>query len=147
MRVARFQIRVFTQQCVSLLLLFILVPLANLGPSLHQLGCLGLHATPTSSCSHACCQLQHFEPSDHLPEVKFHSDCGFCKFFQCFHWEVHPCDWKNECEPVQAHSSLVKVANFGITVRQKARSPPSLDGCQEPQFGFIRKFPMVIRSI
>ena len=84
------------KQTVSFLLILVLIPLVNLGPSLHRLSCFGLHGD--SCCdsfehieAHSCCD-QHHSCSDTenrqrapgLSSDHSHSDCLLCRFFSHF---------------------------------------------------------------
>lgn len=90
---------------VSYFLLLVLVPLLNLGPSLHRLTCFGLHGDGccniVESAASPCCCDHHSSGSESKNEHQLttdssHSDCPFCRFFA-------------HCNMVQLHVDLVFV--------------------------------------
>jgi hypothetical protein len=81
------------KQAVSFLLLLVLIPLVNFGPSLHRLSCFGLHGASCCNIfegfgSHCCCDHHSTSPdkiasqraTQLLPDDS-HSDCPLCRFF------------------------------------------------------------------
>jgi hypothetical protein len=78
---------------VAYFLLLVLVPLLNLGPSLHRLTCFGLHGDGccniVESAASPCCCDRHRSHSTSTNELQLtldsshsgHSDCPLCRFF------------------------------------------------------------------
>lgn len=122
------------KQVLSLILLAVLIPLVNLGPSLHRLSCFGLHGDCEHShcvAKHHCCEghstcgndvVSHHE-SEFLPGFSV-SDCPLCQFFA--HYNAIDCirlvafESHVFCDVVTGNC----VAAFIEFVPEQARGPP-----------------------
>jgi hypothetical protein len=78
------------KQAISLFLLLVLIPLLNLGPSLHRLTCFGLHGDQCCAFDFnvcGCCDEDsgcvdsQRQPSHQLLSDQSHDDCPLCRFF------------------------------------------------------------------
>ncbi len=129
------------RQTLSILLLAVLIPLLNLGPSLHHLTCFGLHGQCEHEHTHCatghrhgnCCAGHHHAPSERssaslstadFPRGFADSDCPLCQFFSHFNAiggqyslaaESYRCNDVAEREPA---------ATFAEQVFEHARGPP-----------------------
>ena len=131
---ARFFMR---KQAVSLILLLVLIPLLNLGPSLHRLSCFGLHGDSCCNvpnvAAHCCCD--HHSPcsdstsQENAPQLSSeasHSDCPLCRFFAHFNAIKAPVDRvcvEFRCCEVAFIAPTVCVCEV---IPDHARGPPAL---------------------
>ena len=138
-RITNFWLDFFMRKhTVSFYLLLVLIPLLNLGPSLHRHSCFGLHGNSCCSIvddvgSHCCCD-HHSSCSDtsngqNAPQLKSdssHSDCPFCRFFTNFNVVQAPVDLITigfRCCEVTLHIPDVCVCEI---IPDHARGPPLL---------------------
>jgi len=119
---------------LSLILLAVLIPLVNLGPSLHHLSCFGLHC----GCESSLCELERGCCDGHASQecgvakrvpvrvlsVFADSDCPLCKFFA--HYNAIDCQHSlavliRGCSGV---TEEILPDPFSESVPEQARGPP-----------------------
>jgi hypothetical protein len=121
------------------LLLLVLIPLLNLGPSLHRLTCFGLHGDSccrlfddSSSSRPDCCCDHHSSYTDtksdqnksQLTSSLPHSDCLLCRFFANFN-AIQP-NAGRICADFPFCEVLTRVPDLCVcaVITDHARGPP-----------------------
>jgi hypothetical protein len=126
------------KQAVSFYLLLVLIPLLNLGPSLHRLSCFGLHGD--SCCdisadfaSHCCCDhdsncsgAQSPRYASELSLDSSHSDCPLCRFFANYNAITSSID--RDCTEFRCCEVTQQLPQFLVCelIPDHARGPPVL---------------------
>ena len=119
---------------LSLILLAVLVPLVNLGPSLHHLSCFGLHCgCENSLCerdrdccdghsSHEC-EVAKPVPAQQISVIA-DSDCPLCKFFAHYNAINFQCSLAVLIQGCSGVAEEILPAPFSEFVPEQARGPP-----------------------